>query len=254
MVGFTTADLLAALAAWWLPFCRVAALFASAPVLSHRAFPVRFRLAAALAISVAVAAGGGVQAPPTGSAMLAAAVEQLAVGLAMGFSMQLVFAGANLAGELVGLQMGLGFGTLFDPAGGGQTPATGAFLSIAALLVFLGLDGHLVLIGSLGEGLRDLPPGALVHRLDPMQLAAAGNVVFRTGLAIAAPALAALLVANIAFGLVARVSPQLNIFAVGFPATLFAGLALLALTAPAWLASLSQALGGMLATFAAGLR
>lgn len=249
MVGFTTADLLAALAAWWLPFCRVAALFASAPVLSHRAAPVRVRLAAALAVSVAVAAGGGA-APPAGASLVAAAAEQVAVGLAIGFAMQLVFAGATLAGELVGLQMGLGFGSLFDPAGAGQTPTLGAFFSIAALLVFLAIDGHLALLLAVGESLRDLPPGTLAARLDPLRLAEAGAVVFRTGLAIALPALAGLLLANIAFGLVARVSPQLNIFSVGFPATLFAGLLLLALTAPAWLAATAEALRAMLGTLA----
>ncbi|MBK6980941.1 MAG: flagellar biosynthetic protein FliR [Betaproteobacteria bacterium] len=248
MVGFTSTELAALLAAWWLPFCRVAALFSSAPVLSHRAFPVRMRLAAALVISAAVAAGGGAPAPPQGSLMILAAAEQVAIGLAMGFTMQLVFAGANLAGELVGLQMGLGFGTLFDPAGGGQTPAVGAFFSITALLLFVGMDGHLVLIQAVAVSLRELPPGALVSRLDPVRLAQAGEVVFRTGLSIALPALAGLLLVNIAFGLVARVSPQLNVFAVGFPATLFAGLALLALTVPAWVAAIANAIGTMLAT------
>lgn len=248
MIELASADLAAALAAWWLPFCRVAALFTSAPVLSHRAFPVRLRVAAALAIAAAVAAGGDTAAPPAGTAMIAASVEQVAVGLAMGFTMQLVFAGANLAGELVGLQMGIGFGTLFDPSGSGQTPTVGAFFSLAALLLFLGLDGHLVLVAAVCESLRDLPPGALVTRLDPLRLARAGEVVFRTGLSIALPVLAGVLLANIAFGLVARVSPQLNIFAVGFPATLFTGLALLALTAPAWVSATVAAIASLLDT------
>jgi flagellar biosynthetic protein FliR len=250
MVGFTSDELLAAFAAWWLPFCRIAALFSSAPVLSHRGFPVRLRLAAALAVSVAVAAGGGTAAPTGGNALILAAVEQVAVGLAIGFAMQLVFAGASLAGELVGLQMGIGFGSLFDPAGGGQTASVGAFFSIAALLVFLALDGHLALISAVGESLRDLPPGTLLQRIDAMKFAAAGEVVFRTGLVIAMPTLAGLLLVNLAFGFVARVSPQLNVFSVGFPATLFAGLSLLALTAPAWVAAVAEALQRMLAVLA----
>jgi flagellar biosynthetic protein FliR len=250
VIGFTTEELAAAFAAFWLPFCRVAALFSSAPVLSHRAFPVRLRIAAALAIAAAVAAAGGPAPPPTGTAIVIASLEQAAIGLAIGFVAQLAFAAASLAGELVGLQMGLGFGTLFDPAGAGQTPSVGAFFTIAALLLFLGMDGHLVLIQVVAESYRELPPGSLVGRLDPARLAAAGGTVFSAGLSIAMPALVGVLLANLAFGFIARVSPQLNIFSVGFPATLFVGLALLALTAPAWISATSSAIGGLLGTIA----
>jgi flagellar biosynthetic protein FliR len=242
MVTFTTAGLLAMATAWLLPFLRVAALFSSAPVLSHRALPVRVRLAAAGVIAACVALSAPAPPPLDGNALLVAAVEQLAVGLAIGFALQLVFAGVALAGELVGLQMGLGFATLFDPGSGGQVPVTAALFTAAALLLFLSIDGHLVLIGTLAEGFRDLPPGALFGRLDAAAFARAGGMVFATGLQLALPVLAGVLLVNLALALVARVSPQLNIFSVGFPASLLAGLALLALTAPAWVAGIEAAL------------
>lgn len=242
MVTFTSAQLLALATAWMLPFFRVAALFSSAPVLSHRAFPVRLRLAAAAAVAACVAFAAPPAPVPEGGMLVLAAVEQVAVGLAIGFALQLVFAGVQLAGELAGLQMGLGFATLFDPAAGNQAPVTAAFFSAVAMLVFLAIDGHLVLIGTLAEGFRDLPPGALFARLDPQNLARAGSIVFATGLQLALPVLAGVLLVNVALALVARVSPQLNIFSVGFPATLMAGLALMILTAPAWVGGIEAAL------------
>lgn len=246
MLGFTDRELEALLAAWMLPFLRVAALFSSAPILSHRAFPVRLRLAAALAITAAIA-GTIPGPPPRGEALAFAAAEQVLVGLALGFTLQLVFAAAQLAGEVIGLQMGLGFATFFDPGGATQTPMPGAFITVAAFLLFLALDGHLVMIGTVAESFRDLPPGELLGRFDPQAMARAGGSVFRLGLQLALAPLVGLLLVNFAFGLVARVSPQLNIFSVGFPAALLAGFVLLVLAAPAWLRALENALRAALA-------
>lgn len=242
MLGFTSAELQALIALWVLPFARIAALFSSAPVLSHAAFPVRLRIASALAITAAVTMVQPAVPPPTGSAMVLALVEQVAVGLATGFAMQLVFAAAQMAGELIGLQMGLGFATLFDPGGAGQAPLPGALLTLVALLLFLALDGHLVMIGAVAENFRDLPPGKLLGAFDPKAFAAAGGTIFRLALQLSIAPLAGLLLVNLAFGLIARVSPQLNIFSVGFPAALLAGMALLVVAAPAWISALEAAM------------
>lgn len=241
MFTFTDAQLQAVLAAWMLPFVRIAALFSSAPILSHRAFPIRLRLAAALAVTAAVASVAPVDLP-RGDALALAVGEQVLVGLALGFTMQLVFAAVQLAGEVIGLQMGLGFAMFFDPGGGSQAAMPGAFITVVAFLVFLALDGHLVLIGSVAESFRDLPPGTLLARFDPRAVAAAGGTVFRLALQLALAPLVGLLIVNFAFGLVARVSPSLNIFSVGFPAALLAGFGLLLLAAPAWVGTLEGAL------------
>lgn len=241
MFAFTDAQLQAVVAAWMLPFVRIAALFSSAPILSHRAFPIRLRLAAALAITAAVAPLVPA-ALPKGDALALAVAEQALVGLAIGFTLQIVFAAVQLAGEVIGLQMGLGFATFFDPGGGSQAAMPGAFITVVAFLVFLALDGHLVLIGGVVESFRDLPPGTLLARFDPRVLAATGATLFKLALQLAIAPLVGLLVVNFAFGLVARVSPSLNIFSVGFPATLLAGFVLLLLAAPAWVGAIEAAL------------
>jgi len=248
MVPLNGAELLALASSLLLPFLRVAALFSSAPLLSHRAIPQRVRLAAALAIAVCVASSGA-SVPPSSSQLIGAAVEQILVGLAIGFAMQLVFAGVSLAGDLAGMQMGLGFATVFDPQAQGQEPVLGAYMQTAALLVFLAIDGHLVLVGSVAESFRDLPPGALIARLDGMAFAKAGATVFATGLQIALPVLAGLLLVNISLAMVARVAPQLNLFSIGFPSTLLAGMGLLIVTAPSWLGGIENALRASLTAF-----
>lgn len=244
MVAFSDAQLQAWLAAFLLPFFRILALFSAAPVLSLRTVPARARigLSVVLAATIAPSVAAPVRVDPTSWAMLGFVAQEVAVGLAIGFAARLVFAAFDLAGEVIGLQMGLGFATFFDPGGGSQAAMPGAFITVVAFLVFLALDGHLVLIGGVVESFRDLPPGTLLARFDPRVLAATGATLFKLALQLAIAPLVGLLVVNFAFGLVARVSPSLNIFSVGFPATLLAGFVLLLLAAPAWVGAIEAAL------------
>jgi flagellar biosynthetic protein FliR len=244
MVAFSQVQLDAWLAGLLLPFLRVLALFSAAPLLSHRSVPVRARVAAAFVIAVVVAPFAGV---PQGIALasttgLELVVQQVLIGLALGFAARMLFAVFEIAGELIGLQMGFSFAGFFDPHGGSES-AVGSWLHTLALLMFVALDGHLLLIDTLVGTFRTLPigpdPFGAVARL---RLDLLAGEVFRLALTLALPATMLMLFVNLVLGFTSRVAPQLNIFAVGFPVTLMAGLIALALGAQHMLEPLTQAL------------
>lgn len=233
---FTTAELAAWIGAWFWPFMRIGAMLMSAAVFGTRALPVRLRLIIALALTLIIAPlAGPVPAvdPLSGEGVLIA-VQQVVIGVSMGFALRLVFAALELAGETIGGLMGLGFASIVDPQHGVQVPVVAQFYVLLGTLMFLALQGHLIWIETLAESFRVLPVAA-------SGLGAAGlwalvsfiSDVFSWGVRLALPVVAALLVVNLAFGVLARTSPQLNVFSVGFPAALLVGMALLLITLPA---------------------
>lgn len=244
MLSFTDAELAGWLAAFLWPLARIAALVGAAPVFGNTGVPRRVKLLIALALTVAVAplAGPLPQADPWSVAGVAVLAEQIAVGLAMGLAMRLAFAMVDVAGEIIGLQMGLGFATFFDPQHGTHTPVIAQFLGLLTTLVFLGLNGHLMLLSVLAESFRLLPPGAGATAAPPwFALADWGSKVFASGLMLALPVVTALLVTNLAIGLLTRAAPQLNLFAVGFPVTILVGWIMLGLSLPTLEPLLTQA-------------
>ena len=245
MITFTTAGIEGWVAAFLYPFLRILALMSSAPLFSHASVPVPLRVGLALAIAVAIS--GTLPAAPFASPLsLAGAVlvvQQLVIGISIGLSMQLVFAAVTLAGDMIGLQMGLSFAAFVDPQNAEQAPIVGAFLSLVLMLVFLSINGHLALIAALVESFRALPIGPDGWRaLDAMHLVAAGRGLFATGLALSLPVIGALLLVNLTLGVLTRTAPQLNLFAVGFPVTLVTGLVMLLLAMPFIVPVLQQAL------------
>lgn len=227
MVTFTSAQIDAWVIGALLPFLRILALFTAAPILSNRAFPTRIRVA--LAVAVAFLVTPFAQVPPglslTGPDMFALVAQQLAVGLTLGFAARLVFAIFEIAGEAVGLQMGLSFAGFFNPAGGQQSIVS-SWLNTLAMMVFLALNGHLMLMDALVTSFKVFPIGAdPVMGLQLLQLDKLGSEIFRLALALALPPSVLLLFINLVLGYTSRVAPQLNIMSVGFPATLLAGLA-----------------------------
>lgn len=251
MVSFTPQLLEAWLAALLLPFLRILALFTAAPIFSNRSFPVRARVAAALVIAFVVAPFA--QVPPeltlASPGGLAAVVQQVAIGLALGFAARLLFAVFDIAGEIIGLQMGLSFAGFFNPQGGSQS-AVGSWLNTLALLLFLSLNAHLLLIDALVATFESLPisadPFATLGRLRLEQL---GADVFRLAVTLALPATLLMLFVNLVLGFASRVAPQMSIFAVGFPITLMAGLLLLALGTGQLLGPMLEGLEVFLAPF-----
>lgn len=230
MVTFSALQLDAWLAGIFLPFVRILALFSAAPLFSSRAIPVRARIVAAAAIAVVVAPFANV--PPgltLGSAAgLGLVAQQVAIGVSLGFAARLVFAVFEIAGEFIGLQMGFSFAGFFDPQGGSES-AVGTWLNTLAMLLFLALNAHLLLIDALVATFQSLPinPDPFVA-LGRLRLERLGGDVFRLALTLALPATVLMLFINLVLGFASRVAPQLSIFSIGFPITVFAGLLLLA--------------------------
>jgi flagellar biosynthetic protein FliR len=234
------------LAAYFYPFVRIAALATSAPILSHRSVPRPTRVGLALLVTMLVAPTLPPAAfvSPFSAPGLVLLVQQILIGVALGFTMQIVFAAADLAGEAIGLQMGLSFATFVDARNADPVPIVGSFLSLTMMLVFLALDGHLMLIAGLVETFSSFPVGGAkaVGSLDARPIVLAGRDLFALGLSLALPVIGAMLLANLALGVLTRTAPQLNLFAVGFPVTLATGLAMLALAMPFVVPAMESAL------------
>lgn len=235
MISFTSAQLELWLGMYAWPLVRILALFLTAPVLHDRAIPapVKIGLSLLAALLVAPLLPPAQHVPVSSPYALPILIQQVIIGAAIGFSMRLVFAAIELAGDIIGLQMGLSFAGFISPGTGEQTPIVGSFLGIIASLIFLAVNGHLLLLATVTESFATLPiaPG-LGAGPDFAALARSGGEIFRLGLHLALPVLATMLILNIGLGVLARVAPQLNVFAVGFPATLLVGMIALMLVLP----------------------
>ena len=162
-------------------------------------------------------------------------VQQLVIGLAIGFSMRLVFSAVDLAGQLIGMSMGLGFASFYDPQSQGQSTAVNQFLVLLAMLIFLSLDGHLMIVSAIADSFISMPIAVNGAGINPMKIAMWGETIFSAGLLLALPAVTALLITNMALGILTRTAPQLNLFGIGFPITLSIGFVVLALALPGML-------------------
>jgi flagellar biosynthetic protein FliR len=221
-------------ATFLLVLARSAGLVLGAPILGHLLVPRRVRAGLAFLLTVALLPVVA-PAPPSASLWgLAGAVAlEAGFGTLIGLVAQLVFAGVALGGELAGVQMGFGMVSLFDPQSNTNLTIIAEWQQLLALLVFLALDAHHLLLRALVESFRAAPPGLLVPS------AVAGKAVFSlagdifaTGVRIAAPVMIALLLTNAALGVLARTIPQLNVFIVGFPLTVGVGLVMLGASLP----------------------
>lgn len=226
MISLTSAQLDAWIAAFIFPLARILALIASAPPFSNAAVPTRVKLAVGLAISLALLPAlppiPPVQ-PASGEGMMILA-QQMLIGYAMGFAMRIVVVAIDFAGEVIGLQMGLGFATFYDPDSASQTPVVAQFISLFGTLAFLAINGHLMILVTLAKSFEVMPIGGTQFLAGSWSnFAYAGGVIFSSGLLLALPAVAALLITNTALGVLTRAAPQLNLFAVGFPITLAGG-------------------------------
>lgn len=235
MISLSEAQLAAWISPIFWPFIRVLAVFTSAPVFSSRVFPLRARIA--LAFFVALASQASMpDAPIIGfndPRALGVLVQQVGVGLSIGFAVRVVFAAVELAGEVVGFQMGLNFASFFDPSMNSQSSAVARFFSQMASLLFVVMNGHLMVLMAVNKSFVAFPIDQnFLQALGQMQLYKLGTDLFASALWIALPMVGLLMFSNLALGFISRVAPQMNIFAVGFPITLTVGLIGIAFTLP----------------------
>ena len=226
MISFTSAELNAWIATFFFPLARILALLAAAPPFNNAGLATRVRLVLGLTIAVAIAPAlppmPAIE-PASGLGLLILA-QQMIIGLAMGFALRLVFSAVDLAGMMISTQMGLGFATAYDPQSASQTPVVSEFIGLLALLMFLSIDGHLMVISTLVQSFTFLPVKLLaISEASWLNIASAGGIIFSAGVMLALPAVTALLITNVALGVLGRVAPQLNLIVIGFPVTILLG-------------------------------
>ncbi|MBI5331682.1 MAG: flagellar biosynthetic protein FliR [Betaproteobacteria bacterium] len=245
MFTLNSADLELMAAMFLFPLARILAWLATDPLLGNRAVPVSIRIAAGVVLTMAVAP----ILPPIPQVALVSAqglmtlLQQMAIGMALGYSMRILFAGIEFAGSIMGLQMGLSMATLYDPVNGAQTPVISQMVTVTATLILFAMNGHHLVITALAQSFADIPIGATLTGAGFAMLAHWGGSLFSIGLQIALPVTAALITTNLSIGMMTRAAPQLNIFAVGFPLTLSAGFIVLYLSLIYLPATLDRAWG-----------
>lgn len=221
---------------WMLAMIRPGAAFIAAPMFGAGAVPIQLRLVLALAVGIPSAAAANMALPAAGIISVPGffmILSEVITGLALGFVIQIGFAAALVAGEAISNAMGLGFASMADPASGQASPAVGQFLSMLAMFLFLAADGHLALVSIIAESYRALPPGQSWISYSAIGgITKFGGLAFSAGLSIALPVGFALVLVQIIMAMIARSAPTLNLFAVGMPAALLAGVILLGMAIP----------------------
>ncbi len=244
-MNFTEDQLLALVASYTWPYFRIGSMFLSIPVFSVQAVPARIRVLASLLITAVIVP---VLPPLPDIALFSAqgfmvAIQQIALGVTAGFILQMAFSVVLLAGQSIAYSMGLGFASLVDPATGIQVPVVAQVFVIAASLMFLAYDGHLLLIEMLAQSFSTLPIAASGIQLsDLWRVIAWSSQIFAGGVSLALPVMITILFVNISFGVASRAAPQLQIFGVGFPISLLLGMLLIGITLPDILESFSAIL------------
>ena len=233
-MNFTEAQLLNTFAMLMYPLMRISAMFVSMPIFNVHALPAQVRIILAGVISFLVIP----VLPPLPQIEMMSyegimiGVQQVAIGLTTGFILQMVFAALIFAGQGIAYGMGLGFASMVDPLNGQQVPVVAQIYMISTTLLFLSLDGHLLLIKLLVDSFTTLPIGQIFDTNDIWAIIVWSSRIFSDGLLLAMPIIISLLLVNVVFGVASKSAPQLQIFAVGFPITLMLGVLLIWVTLP----------------------
>jgi flagellar biosynthetic protein FliR len=217
-----------------LPLVRILAFISIAPFFGNKSIAMPIKVAMGILLAVAMAPAipkipSFDLLSPEGALVI---IQQMIIGLALGFVMQIIFTAIEMSGQISGMTMGFGFATFFDHQSQGSTAVISQFLNILAMLVFLSMDGHLMMISALLESFYTFPVANSDMMLDGMRIAQWGSQIFTIGLQLSLPVVATLLITNIALGVLTRSAPQLNIFGIGFPITLLTGFLVIALMLP----------------------
>ncbi len=222
---------------WRLLFVmtRIGAAMVAAPFFSAAGVPPQLRVIASGAVAVLVCVWMPVSAPPALFTLpgLVMVLGEVLVGLSLGFVLQIAFAAPVLAAEVIGGSMGMSLATTVDPASGTQSPALGQYFMVVLTLIFMALGGHVQWIGLVVESYRVFPPGGTWLGAERFELIAGfAGAMFATGVGIALPVTFILFLVQVVTGVLSRSAPALNLFALGLPAGVLAGLTALILAAP----------------------
>ncbi|MCK5647587.1 MAG: flagellar biosynthetic protein FliR [Gammaproteobacteria bacterium] len=232
---FTTAEITAFVGAYVWPFIRISAMMMIAPIFSAQSIPVRFRVAVAFAITLVVVP----VLPPlplvdfiSGEAFLIA-IHQVLIGAIMGFALQLAFNLFVMSGHILAMQAGLGFSLMNSPQDGVQVTVVGQLYLMLATFLYLAMDGHLILFREVINSFNLLPIGTSgISTTGYWMLVSWGSQMFQSSVMMVLPAMAALLMVNVSFGVMSKASPQLNPFSVGFLITIVLAFAIIYITLP----------------------
>lgn len=246
-MNITSEELISFIAGYLWPFIRIAALISVVPILSSQVVPKRVRIGIAAAITIVVAP----TLDPMPSIEILSAdgilvcIYQMLIGLAMGFTIRIVFSAFETGGHVIGQTMGLGFAQMVDPSNGVTVPVVSQFYTVLGTLLFLALNGHLIVIDVLAESFRTMPVALNTISMDGLwSIITLSGWIFKGAVLISLPAVSALLLVNIAFGVMMRAAPQLNIFAIGFPLSLTLGFVFILVTLPMFLPQFTDLLDG----------
>lgn len=235
MISVTLDQLYAWINTFIWPFMRIAAMVGTAPLLSESSIPARVKVGISVMLALIVAPTLGPM-PSLSTASWGALWimgQQILIGISLGLTMRIIFAAIQTAGEFVGLQMGLSFASFFDPATGSNTAVLSRILNTIAMLAFLAMNGHLLMIGGLVRTFEVLPiTGAALDVNGWGVLLEWSEQIVVSGLLLALPVMVVLLTINLSLGILNRTAQQLSVFAVGFPISLTVGLIILAVVLP----------------------
>ncbi len=245
MIDINAAEASAFVATLLWPFMRISAMLIAIPIIGTRLVSVRIRIALAMLIAFTVMP---IIPPvpavdPLSVEGLIISIQQILIGLAMGFILQMVMAALTIAGEGIAMTMGLGFASMVDPANGVNVPVLSQFFLIMGTLLFLALGGHLMIIQLVVSSFQSLPIGGEGFSRDSFwTVIVFSSQMFIGAVWIALPALISILVITLAMGIMTRAAPQLNIFSVGFPVTMLMGFIILMLVMPSVLPRFNELL------------
>jgi flagellar biosynthesis protein FliR len=215
------------------PLTRILACIAVVPLFSHPSIPNRMKLGIGFVITLAILPSIKVPAIDVMSWQgLLSLLAQMVIGISMGFVMRLMFTAVEMAGFMMGMSMGLGFASFYDPQTEGQTMAVAQFLTMLTLMVFMSLDGHLMVVAVMLQSFETMPILLEHWQLNSQVIAELGGHIFSQGLLLSLPVVASLLITNMALGILTKAAPQFNIFGIGFPITISVGLVMTLLSLP----------------------
>lgn len=213
----------------FLIFIRIGTVFAVVPFFNAEIIPRRITALIALFLSfILLPLVPKIQIRPDELnilMMVSILIHQMLIGLALGLAIDVIFSGIQIAGELMGFQMGFSIANVVDPMTGITAPITSNLLYITAFLLFFSFGGHHLLIKALVETFAIMPIGErMVHTGFLMSVITYAGAMFVIGIKVSAPVVGILLLINVSFAIIARALPQMNVFLMAFPLTIAVGL------------------------------